>query len=417
MSQVGSALGSPLGKLGVTAAGGLLGGLSGKGMPSSQTSTTQNMVDPRMGGLLYGADGHSGLLNQIAGQANRPQSAGMAGFGNGMDDYLSRYGRGQFDTNMRASQQLTGSNINAPQMTAAMANSPSDMQAAQINAPSQNGLNLSGAYNQMVYGDSAQNPYLTGAIQKGINQSNNAFGNMQEDSTRNLMQNIMPGIRSGAVASGQYGGSRQGIAEGSAIGDFARQQQRAISQFGQNNTDAAVGAQAGAYDAGQNRSLSAMSGLGAQQYGVATNDAQMRQQANQTNYQGQLQTSLANQAASNAAAQNNGQWQQGTNALNSNNQQAGIGLSSGLLNNAYTYGSNQDQYGMNQLGKTSGLLSPFSGLGGGQTNSQPLYQNTAGNVLGGATAGLGLLNMFNKNNTLTGTNNPGAGANGFVNWS
>lgn len=42
------------------------------------------------------------------------------------------------------------------------------------------------------------------------------------DATNNLQRNILPAIRSGAVAEGAYGGSRQGIAEGLAAGETAR---------------------------------------------------------------------------------------------------------------------------------------------------------------------------------------------------
>jgi hypothetical protein len=40
------------------------------------------------------------------------------------------------------------------------------------------------------------------------------------------------------------------------------------------------------------------------------------------------------------------------------------------------------------------MLAPFTGLGATNTNSQPYYTNTAGNLIGGATAGLGLYNAF-----------------------
>lgn len=42
------------------------------------------------------------------------------------------------------------------------------------------------------------------------------------DATNNLQRNILPSIRSGAVADGAYGGSRQGIAEGLASSETAR---------------------------------------------------------------------------------------------------------------------------------------------------------------------------------------------------
>lgn len=328
----------------------------------------------------------AGLLGNISALQNQPRAPGMTQFGNEMDVYLSQYGRPQFDNNMRAASALEGSNINAPQMTA------SSSDAAQIDAPNQNDTDLAPAYQQMIYGDSAQNPYLTGAIQKGINQSNAAFGNMLTDQTK-ATQDLLGNIRGGAMMAGGYGGSRQGIAEGKALDSFSTNMSRAASQFGQNNTDSAVSAQAGAFDNGQNRALSAMSWLGAQQYGVATNNAQFQQQTNLQNAQ------LAQQAS-----MQNAHMQGQTNQLNSANQATGIGLSTGLLNDAYTYGGNNDAYGLNKTSQISGMLAPYAGMGGGSTQSQPLYSNTAGNVLGGATAGLGLYSAYNNatNNNTTG---------------
>lgn len=51
------------------------------------------------------------------------------------------------------------------------------------------------------------NPYLAGAANALTNQV-----------TNNLNTQVLPGIDSGAVAAGGYGGSRQGIADGLAIG-------------------------------------------------------------------------------------------------------------------------------------------------------------------------------------------------------
>ncbi len=45
---------------------------------------------------------------------------------------------------------------------------------------------------------------------------------MATDANNNLQRNILPGIRTGSVAAGSYGGSRQGIAEGLAASETAR---------------------------------------------------------------------------------------------------------------------------------------------------------------------------------------------------
>jgi len=359
MDAAGSVLGS---KAGSAVVGGLLSGLAGANAPKSTTATSTTQLDPRMAEILYGSNGNNGFLSKIVANSNAPQNAGMQAFGQGMDAYLKDYGRGEFDNNMRGAAALRDMRFDAPQA-----------QAAQVQAPSQNNLNLSPAYQDMIYGQAGSNPHLTGAIQKGINQSNYAFGNYMSDATK-ATQDLLGNIRGGAVLNNTMGSSRQGIAEGRAIGDLTQNLGRAATQFGMNNTDAAVAAQAGAYDADRNRQLAAMQGLNQSQYGVAQQNAQMAQQANLANAQMKL----------------------ATNQQNANNLQAGIGMSSGLLGQAVGYGQNQDQYQSQKLGQTAGLLAPFTGLGATQTQTQPLYQNTLGNIAGGAMAGLGIYNMFNK---------------------
>jgi hypothetical protein len=383
-------------KAGSAIIGGLLGGMNGTSKVGDQTITTQQAIDPRMAQILYGSNGNNGFLSQLLAAGNTPQSAGLATFGSGVNNYLGNYGTDNLLSSTLAAQRLQDSNISAPTMTAATVGNVNPMQAAQVNAPNQNGLDLAPAYSSMIYGDPAQNPYLTGAIQKGIDQSSNAFGNMLTDATRNLTENILPNIRGGAIINGSMGGSRQGIAEGKALNDYSTQIGRAISQFGQNNTDAAVGAQAGAFSQGQDRALSAMSGLSGNQYGTAYQNAGFQQQANQTNYTGDLQKAMQDAQFQQQAAGNNQQAQLSTNALNSGNTQAGISASNGLLGSAYTYGTNQDSYGLNKTGKVSGLLGGYTGLGGSSTQTQPIYQNTTANVLGGGLLGANIYNLLNK---------------------
>lgn len=325
----------------------------GLGLPTDQASQdwmTQAIKDRMAQGQQIQINPDSdfmtdeGFLGRVTGLMNTPQNAGMAAFGGQMDNYMKNWGEDNFARSQHAAQALQGSNIAAP----------------QVQAPSQNNLNLAPAYQDMVYGAPGSNPYLTGAIQKGINQSNYAFGNYMTDATK-ATQDLLGSVRGGAIMNGQFGGSRQGIAEGNAIGDFTKNMSRAATQFGQNNTDAAVAAQAGAYDTDRNRSLAAMSGLGAQQYGVAQQNAALQAQ---------------------------------TNALNSQNQIAGVGLSSGLLGQAAKYAGDQDAYAGQKLTQAAGLLAPFTGLGATQVNSTPMYSNTGANLLGGAMLGQQLARGF-----------------------
>lgn len=63
-----------------------------------------------------------------------------------------------------------------------------------------------------------QNPFLQGQIQQG-----------QDQIAQNLQRNILPSIGSSAASTGQFGGGRQGVAEGIALSD-ANQQSANFSQ-------------------------------------------------------------------------------------------------------------------------------------------------------------------------------------------
>lgn len=417
-------------------------------------------LDPRIDPLIYG---DQGIVNRIGGLLDRPQDVNTNTFNQGMSNYMgagAAGAEGAFMGSQQRAQALQGSNIAAPSMSAATAASrgmdvaqlgdPSRMSAAQlgsaaqmsgsnINAPSQNALNLSPAYQDMIYGEAGANPFLTGGIQKGINQSTNAFQDMIEDA-KSATQDNLSGVRGGAIASGQYGGSRQGILEARALDDMSRNLGRAATRFGQGNTDAAVAAQAAAYDADRNRALAAMSGLGAQQYSVASQGAQMAQQAAMANMGAQNQFAMqqaanqqdanqlntgtqnqfamqnaANQQAGNqfnaASANQNEQFnaanqqaanaanmgmQGQTNNLNSQNQAAGIGLSSGLLGQAYNFNQAGQNADINRIGAVSGLLQPYAGKGSpiNVPMYQPVSSNGLGGAIGGATTAMGLYNAF-----------------------
>lgn len=370
-----------VGAAAITAGGAVVSSKNNKKAAEAGTTSTQEL-DPRFAELLYGGEGgNAGIANLLYQQASASTPEGQRYLGQGIDQYLGGWGTDNFMRSQQAAQGLQSSDLTAPGVAAATVGQ------AYVKAPSQNDLNLAPRFDDFINGPAGANKYLTGGIQKGINQSMNAFGSMQEDSTQNLLENVLPGIRGNAIASGQFGGSRQGIAEGRALSDFAKQQQRTLSQVGQNNTDAAVAAQAGAYDADRSRSLAALQGLSGQQYGVAQQDASLWQQATNAN---------ANLWAD--AQRQNQQSILQTNALNSQNRAAGVGLSSGLLGQAYGMGQSTGNANLDRLGKVGNYLSPFSGLGGSTNTTQPVYNNTASSALGGAAAGLGLWNQFSQAN-------------------
>lgn len=358
--------------------------------------------DPRVDAMLWGKGPQLGLMNRFQGLLDQGQSPAMKAIGDASGQYLQQSAVGDMGAMRAASHGLLGG-LQAPQAAGVPTVGPEGGQmmwnrGETVNAPSQNGIDLSGSYNSLVNGPAGANPYLTGAIQKGINQSSNAFGNMIHDA-KSATQDVLGNIRGGAVIAGGYGGSRQGIAEGRAIDSMNTQLGRAASQFGQNNTDAAVAAQAGAYDADRNRQLAATQGLGAQQYGVASQNASMAQQANMQNQAiGTDMSKFAAAQTQNAALANaqmgqqnnqfNAQMQQQNNALNTNRTQTGMAGLSGLLGTAYQQAGNQDNYDINRASQVSGLLAPY--LTKSNAQPQPVYSNSAGAAMGGGLMGLQL---------------------------
>ena len=334
----------------------------------------------------------SGLLGRYQSLMDKPQALGTQQYGQANDNYIGAFTAHDLEAARGGATGLLAGDTAAPQMQAAHATAAS-AGPAQVNAPAHNGMNLAGSYNDLISGPAGANPYLTGAIAKGINQSSNAFGNMVTDA-KAATQDVLGSVRSNAVVSGQYGGSRQGLAEGRAIESMNTQLGRAVSQFGQNNTDAAVAAQAGAYDADKNRQLSATQGLGAQQYGVASQNAGLTQQATPANADRTQQTSQYNAGLAQNASQSNQQAQMSTNSLNSSNTQAGMAGLGGLLSQASGAAGNQDQYAMHQAQNTNSLLSPYLSKDGTPTQLTPAYDNSGASALGGAMAGVGLAQKF-----------------------
>jgi hypothetical protein len=403
---------------------------------ANQASIDAAKMDPRLEGVLYGENGQSGLLGQYQALGQAPQSPGLQTFGKDQDFLLQQNGQGMFNGMQGAANNLMTSNQKAPQVqsygtdvlwnTGESYSAPDAMQAAQTSAakvaqtpgmqastmnaasvagPSQNSLDLTDAYKNLIYGDAGANPYLTKALQGGVDQSQQAFQRMQDDSTRNLTENVLGNIRGNAVLSGQYGGSRQGIAEGRAIGDFGREQQRAIENFGNNNTSATVGAQAQAYNQGQDRSANALNSLSGQQYNLASQNAAMAQQAGMANMGAQNQAAATNYGGLLSGNLANAGYDQQTGMANAGfQQQAGLNNYAGDLSALAGSAGNRQQANLaNQQAGNNATM--FNAANQQQASSQNagLQQQTnsmnAANQLAGIGAGQGLLSNLVGNAT------------------
>ena len=122
------------------------------------------------------------------------------------------------------------------------------------------------------------NPYLTNALQAGVDMTNASF-QKNAGYAKDALDSALTGIRGNSVLAGQYGSSRQGVAEGSALKSYTDQLNNSSLQLGLANSANTTGAQAQAFNQGQDRSLAATQGLSAQQYGVAGQNAGYTQQA------------------------------------------------------------------------------------------------------------------------------------------
>lgn len=216
-------------------------------------------------------------------------------------------------------------------------------------------------------GRKEMNPYITQQAQQ-----------LQTNATNNLQRNIMPGINSGAIAAGGFGGSRQGIAQGLAIGETNR-----------GVADAQANLYANAYNMDQ-------------QFGLGNRAADTAQ----FNAQTSRDLGFGNLDLNRSQVSNNynlGMGQLGLGALNANQNfytaQRGqdlqsLGLGAQLANNAntglanqgqqlYNIGQQQQQAPWMQLQNYVNSLAPFTGLNQSNTSSTP-GGSTLGGIAGGA---------------------------------
>lgn len=189
--------------------------------------------------------------------------------------------------------------------------------------------------------------------------------------TRNTMEQVMPGIRSDAILSGQYGGSRQGIAEGLAA-----------SRLNEDLAPALTGLYGSAYESAQNRMAGAADSLNNQAFNLGFGNANLGLQNNQQQI-GQNQTNLNNRM-------------QGLNFLNSTIDAMSSGNQIQAQNNAMqddTFSRAMAALGIPQdmdwtnLGRYQSVAFPGAQLGGTSKGTQTQQPGIVPSILG---AGLGI---------------------------
>jgi hypothetical protein len=275
----------------------------------------------------------------VVNSINNPAFGGNAGNGAppGTQDWLNRaagdlgkaaydVAGGAFDTKFNPVANINAENVN--------------LQGAR---QGQGALDPTKSLSNLLTGN-VTNPYLQ--------QQANA---MTSNLTRNLNENVMPGIRSEALASGQYGGTRQGLAEGLAA-----------SRLNQDLAPALTNMFGGAFENAQQRMYGAASGLNEQAGQNATNNANR-----------QLDTSQFN---ANLGLQNN-QQAMAQNQANLANRMKGLDIAQGglgLLTGGQTLRSNEQNILGNQQGLRGGEIDIQSGLQGLRSGEQGILGNQQG---------------------------------------
>ena len=343
-------------------------------LPEASRLYGQGGMTPQM---QQGVDMYS---NSIMNRANDPrlnsmvdQSFGLSNLSQGLlNDTLpflnsaaGQVAKGAFDTNFNPVANTTSQNVNLNQARA-----------------DQGVLNPTNSLQQLLSG-TPNNPYL-----------DQQAGAITNQLTTNMMKNVMPGIRSGAIASGQYGGSRQGIAEGNAI-----------SNLNQDLAPALTNLYGGAYENAQQRMYGTANALNDQAFQNANNNAGRDMATQQFN--------------ANLGLQNN-QQQMAKNSTNLGNRMNALNIvnsGQGMLNNAMNANNNslgalagvnnmQDSNFANYMNALQmpqnlnwqnyqNFSNPILAAGGiGGTNSQTMNKNVGAGVLGGGLAGAGAASML-----------------------
>lgn len=365
---------------------------------------------PQMQGLAgqqYGA-----IAGRTPGQLGQINALGQGLLGGQYDPNVQRVG------NIAGAPQITAAPYRAAQAGAAQAGGPDAIRAGYV-APTDAFRSLGGADPTQSIQQMLSGRVNTSALDPVVN---NAMRRMSD----NFNEQVMPGINQGAVAAGQYGGSRQGIAQGLAAKGLALAQGDTAANLYNNAFNTA---QSNMYGTANN-----MAGLGlSNAQGNANRDlaAQTANASNQLATQQFNAGALNNMSQFNAGAQNSAsQFNAGQNlaaqtanagntlasqqfnanlGLQNNSQAMALsqqqlanrlqGLNLGQAGNQLTDQAYQQQLGLLQapnsydwqnLGQYNSLLTGGAQLGGTQTQSNPYYTNPVGNALGLASSAMGL---------------------------
>ena len=365
---------------------------------------------PSAGGN-FGGNAMSGVYGPTGQPFQAPPSmGGNLGFGGpGMEGFKPLSSTPSYG-GMPAASQATATGYNAATIGGANAISPQQINMQQARA-NQGVLDPTNSLQKLLSGQ-IDNPYLQGMQQASINTAMRGYG----DAVNMVNTSVMPGIRSGAVGAGQYGSSRQGIAEG-LVG---QQLGRNARDLGIAAMDAGTNLYGTAYGQAQDRMYNTATGLNNQAFQAADNNANRDLSAQTSNAGNQLAAQTFNANSTNSARQF-GAGAQNTaslsNASNTNNYNLGAGnlaLGNRQTANSYDLGLRNNDLGFGQLDANINQQN-FNNQLSGANFGLSMYDRVNGNNAAGVNAATGIQNTpLNYFNTFSGlANNYGnAGASG-----
>lgn len=171
----------------------------------------------------------------------------------------------------------------------------------------QGALDPTAAYKSLLSGQS-NNPNIQAMADAATQAQKQTYQRQADDANTNLTQSVLPAIRSGAVSSGGYGGSRQGIAEGLAASQVQKDNDRNATDLSEANAGNYANLAGQDYEAAQGRQATAADQLNTQAQQAKEFDATNSLQARELNAANDSSTQQFN--ANNANTQNEQQLQE-----------------------------------------------------------------------------------------------------------
>lgn len=331
-----------------------MGGGKGGGKQSTESTPWKGAIPYLIGGKDAQGNAVPGVFNEAA------KLYGQSGFTTEMQNASNVYAS-LFPGRLDGSNQMIGqaANIAGGQFDT------KNKTAAPVNA-----LNVGAVEARAGQGSLDPTRALSGLLSGQVDHRylDPLAQNITANITRNTLENALPAVRSEAMGSGMYGGSRQALAEA-----------KTLSRMNQDVATGIAPMYAQAFENAQNRKAGAASELNLQSERIATSNADRRLNADQFNSGLTLQENQQNLAA---------------NQANLNNRMKAsdlYGQAQNFQDTAFQQYQQMlqmpQQYDLNNLARYAGIIQPGAGLGGTSTQTAQQGRNPIAGAAGGALAG------------------------------